>query len=90
MQDGDIGALIRDAFMVILKLGGPPLLAGMVVGILVSLIQAVTQINEQTLAFVPKVAAVAATLVLLGGFMAATLGDFTHLLFDRLIAVGGS
>ena len=90
MQDGDVGALIREAFMVILKLGGPPLLAGMVVGILVSLIQAVTQINEQTLAFVPKVAAVAATLVLLGGFMAATLGDFTHMLFDRLIAVGGS
>lgn len=90
MQEGDIGALIRDAFLVILKLGGPPLLAGLVVGMLVSLIQAVTQINEQTLAFVPKVAAVAATLVLLGGFMAATLGDFTRMLFDRLIAVGGS
>ena len=90
MQEGDIGALIRDAFLVILKLGGPPLVAGLVVGMLVSLIQAVTQINEQTLAFVPKVAAVAATLVLLGGFMAATLGDFTRMLFDRLIAVGGS
>ncbi len=90
MQEGDVGALIHDAFLVILKLGGPPLLAGLVVGMLVSLIQAVTQINEQTLAFVPKVAAVAATLVLLGGFMAATLGDFTRMLFDRLIAVGGS
>ncbi len=90
MQEADIGGLIRDAFMVILKLGGPPLLAGMAVGLIVSLIQAVTQINEQTLAFVPKVAAVAATLVLLGGFMAATLDDFTRMLFDRLIAVGGS
>ncbi len=90
MQEGDVGALVRDAFMVMLKLGGPPLLAAMGVGLVVSLIQAVTQISEQTLAFVPKVAAVAATLVLLGGFMTGTLGDFTRLLFDRVVAVGGS
>ncbi len=90
MQEGDVGALVRDAFMVMLKLGGPPLVAAMAVGLVVSLFQAVTQISEQTLAFVPKVAAVAATLVLLGGFMDATLADFTRLMFDRLVAVGGS
>ncbi len=90
MQESDVGALMREAFLVMLKLGGPPLLAAMAVGLVISLLQAVTQISEQTLAFVPKVAAVAVTLVLLGGFMDATLGEFTRALFDRLVAVGGS
>ena len=54
------------------------------------MLQAVTQINEATLAFVPKVLALCAALVLLGPFMLATLTDYTHLLFDRLVAIGGS
>ncbi len=90
MQEADIGAVVREAFTVILKLGGPPLLAALVVGLVVGLVQAVTQISEQTLAFVPKAAAVGGTLLLLGGFMAATLVDFARLVFDRLVAVGGS
>ncbi len=85
MEDGDVGALVRAAFIVMVKLGGPPLLAAMAVGLFVSLVQAVTQINEQTLAFVPKIAAVVTTLLLLGGFMSGTLVDFT-----RMLAVGGS
>jgi flagellar biosynthesis protein FliQ len=59
------------------------------VGLLVSLLQAVTQINEPTLAFVPKVLAIGFTLVLTGGFTLAQLSDFTRALFDRMIAVGG-
>ena len=58
-------------------------------GMLVSMVQAATQINEQTLAFVPKVAVIGITLVVLGSFMMATLGGFTQMLFDRLVAVGG-
>jgi flagellar biosynthetic protein FliQ len=85
VEDGDVGALVRAAFIVMVKLGGPPLLAAMAVGLFVSLVQAVTQINEQTLAFVPKIAAVVTTLLLLGGFMSGTLVDFT-----RMLAVGGS
>jgi flagellar biosynthetic protein FliQ len=90
MHEGEVGALVRDAFTVILKVGGPPLLASLAVGLMMSLLQAITQINEQTLAFVPKVAAVAATLLLLGGFMMTTLSDFARLIFDQLIAAGGS
>ena len=60
------------------------------VGLLVALVQAVTQINEATLAFVPKVLALCAALVLLGSVHVATLSGYTHLLFDRLVAVGGS
>ena len=90
MNDADIAMLIRDGMLVILKLAGPPLLVTLSVGLLVALIQAVTQINEATLAFVPKVLALGATLVLLGPFMVATLTGYTHLLLDRLVAVGGS
>ena len=90
MSDADIALLMRDGILVMLKVGGPPLLVALVVGLLVALLQAVTQINEATLAFVPKVLALCAALVLLGPFMLATLSSYTHLLFDRLVAVGGS
>ena len=90
MNDADIAMVLRDGMLVMLKLGGPPLLATLVVGLLVALIQAITQINEATLAFVPKVLVLGASLVLLGPFMVATLTSYTHLLLDRLVAVGGS
>jgi len=90
MNDADIAMLMRDGVLVMLKLGGPPLLVALGVGLLIALLQAVTQINETTLAFVPKMLALCAALVLLGPFMLATLSGYTHLLFDRLIAVGSS
>jgi flagellar biosynthetic protein FliQ len=90
MNDADIAMLLRDGMLVMLKLAGPPLLATLVVGLLVALVQAITHINEATLAFVPKILALGAALVLLGPFMVATLTSYTHLLLDRLVAVGGS
>ena len=89
MHDGDVGLLLRDALLLILKLGGPPLAVAMVVGLILSLLQAVTQINEATLAFVPKVLAIGLALMLTGGFMLSQLIDFTRLVFDRLVAAGG-
>ena len=75
--------------MVVLKLGGPPLMATLVVGLVMSLVQAVTQVHEQTVAFVPKMAAVIGALVVLGPFMQSTLADFTRMVFDRVVAAGG-
>jgi len=75
---------------VVLKLGGPPLGVALAVGIVVSLVQTVTQVHEQTVSFVPKLAAIVFTLVVLGPYMGDTLTDFAHLVFDRLVAVGGS
>ena len=88
MGEQEVGALLREAVAVVLKLGGPPLFAALVVGLVMSLVQAVTQVHEQTVAFVPKMLAVVAALVLLGPFMLGTLSDFARLLFDRLVAVG--
>lgn len=88
MTEVDIAGLIRDGMLVMLKLGGPLLLIALAVGLLISLLQAITQINEATLSFVPKVVAIGFALILLGPFMFATLSSYTQLLFDRMIAVG--
>ena len=90
MHEADIAALLRDGMVVTLKLAGPLMVAGLVVGLLVSLLQAVTQINEATLAFVPKVLALGVVALLLGPFMFATLSAYTQLLFDRMISSGGA
>ena len=82
------GAL-RDTLWVVIKLGGPLLVAALVVGLVISLVQAVTQINEATLVFVPKLLVLFATLALLGPFMVSTLDAYTQSLMGRLIAVGG-
>ena len=90
MNAADIAAIIRGGMLVTLKIGGPILIAGLVSGLLVALIQAVTQINEAALSFIPKLLAIGLVLVLLGPFMFATLSNFTLVVFDRMVAVGGS
>ncbi len=90
MTEGEIGAVLREAMLVTMKIGGPPLLIGLVVGLVISVVQAVTQINDQALSFLPRVVALALTLLLLGPFMLASLSSFTVALFDRLVAIGGS
>jgi flagellar biosynthetic protein FliQ len=90
MNETDVAGLIRDGMLVTVKIGGPPLLVALVVGLLISLLQAITQINEATLAFVPKVIAIGATIIFLGSYMYSTLDAYTRLLLDRMIAVGGS
>lgn len=89
MQEADVATVLRDCMVVVLKVGGPPMLAALVIGLVMSLLQAITQINEQTLAFLPKVIGIGVTLTVLGAFMMATLVAYTQSLFDRLVAVGG-
>ena len=90
MNDIDVAALLRECLIVTMKLGGPPLIVGLVVGLLISFIQAVTQINEATLAFLPKIAAIAVSMLMLAPYMAATIASFTRLIFDQMVTVGGS
>jgi flagellar biosynthetic protein FliQ len=79
----DIG---RDAIIVSLKLGGPIMVLALVVGLAISLFQALTQIQEQTLTYVPKIVAILVAMLLLLPFMLATLGSFTERLFDRVVS----
>src|SRR5580698_2330779 len=68
MNDTDLAGLLRDAMLVMLKLGGPPMMVALVVGLVISLVQAITQIHEVTISFVPKVLAIGMTLLLMGPF----------------------
>ena len=90
MNDTDVAALMHDCMVVTMKLSFPVLGVALVAGLLVSFIQAVTQINEATLAFVPKIIAIGLALAMLGPFMATTLSGFTLRIFDRIVAIGGS
>lgn len=74
--------LTSQALMTALMVSAPMLIAGMVVGVLISMFQAVTQINEMTLSFVPKIVVTALALLLFVQWMAAKLIDFMNYVFN--------
>jgi flagellar biosynthesis protein FliQ len=78
----------REALLVLLKLGAPVLLVALVVGVAVALLQALTQMQEMTLSFVPKILAVFLTTLLALPFMIATLTGFAESLFRQIAASG--
>ena len=75
---------LRGALEVALMVGGPLLLTVLVVGVVVGVIQAATQINEPTVAFVAKAIALAAMLAAAGGYLLGRLVDFTTALIQRI------
>jgi flagellar biosynthetic protein FliQ len=89
MTGTDVAGALQDTTWLLLKLGGPLLIAALVTGLLISLLQAVTQINEPTLVFLPKLLVLGGTMVLLGPFMVQQLNGFALGLMDRLVAIGG-
>jgi flagellar biosynthetic protein FliQ len=89
MDGPDIAGALHDTMWLLIKLGAPLLVAALVTGLVISLIQAVTQINEPTLVFLPKLLVLGGVMVLLGPFMAQQLNGFALGLMDRLVALGG-
>ncbi len=65
----------------------PVLIASLAIGLVVGVIQAATSVNEQTLTFVPKLAAIALVLVIFGGSMMALLGDFLQTIFAQIATI---
>lgn len=76
--------IVREAVLETLLVAGPILLIAMGVGLVVAILQATTSIQEQTLSFVPKMAAILIGLVLLGRFLLDSLVGYTHLLFSMI------
>jgi len=72
--------LIRNALLLVLLVSAPMLLIGLVVGILISLLQAVTQIQEQTLTFIPKIAAMVGAAIILMPWIGQRLTEYTQLM----------
>jgi len=76
--------LAGQAVYLVLKASAPMLLAGLVIGLLVSVFQATTQIQEQTLAFVPKIIGVLVAMLLFGPWILTSLVDFTFNILNNL------
>ena len=84
MTEAFVLTLAQKTVMIILLLAGPVLLTSLLIGSLVSLVQAATQINEVTLTFIPKVIGIVAVLLILGSWMKQQMLVFTSNLFTSL------
>lgn len=84
----EVAVASREALWVSLQLGGPVLGIMLAVGLVVAVLQALTQVNEATLAFLPKVVALAAALLMLGPFMAGVMNGYAGRLFEAVVEVG--
>ncbi|MBN9310860.1 MAG: flagellar biosynthesis protein FliQ [Devosia sp.] len=80
--------IAREGIWAMILIGGPVMGVGLVVGVVIALFQALTQIQEQTLVFVPKILAIFITMLLTLPFMGAVLGGYMNRIVD-MIMIGG-
>ncbi|MBM86326.1 MAG: flagellar biosynthetic protein FliQ [Rhodospirillaceae bacterium] len=89
MNEADAIEVGREAVMTVLTMSVPVMAIALGVGLIISLFQALTQLQEMTLVFVPKIVVVFTAVVVLLPFMLATLSGFMEKLADRIIGLGG-
>ena len=88
MTGAEVLDIARDGIWVLIMVSAPMMIVGLVVGVIVALFQALTQIQEQTLVFVPKIIAIFVTMLLTLPFLGATMSGFMTRVMD-MIVVGG-
>jgi flagellar biosynthetic protein FliQ len=76
-----------EALWVVIKISAPLMVAGLIIGLIISLFQALTSIQEMTLTFVPKIIVIFIALVIFLPFMMTSLLEFSRSLFDRMVAL---
>jgi flagellar biosynthetic protein FliQ len=84
MNQDTVINLATQAMTVAVEVAGPMLLAGLVIGLVISIFQAVTSIQEQTLTFIPKIIALAVIIVVLGPWMLRQIVDYTDNLYQSI------
>ncbi len=89
MQELDVASILHGGMLATLKMCAPLLLAALAAGLVIAVFQAVTQINDSTVSFLPKLIATGLAAWIAGPFMYHVLADFTHQMADRIVAVGG-
>jgi flagellar biosynthetic protein FliQ len=90
MNQDTVVSLASQAMSLALKIAGPLLLVGLVVGLVISVFQAVTQIQEQSLTLIPKIIGIAVVVVLLGPWMLGQLVSYTTSLYTAIPTMVGS
>ena len=88
MTGPEVLDVARDSIVTLVLVASPLMLVGLVVGVVISLFQALTQIQEMTLTFVPKIVVIFVALLVLFPFMLSTLTAFTVRLMDRIVSLG--
>ena len=84
MNDSSVTEIAIQSILLATKLAGPILIVSLLIGLAIGMVQSATQIQEQTLAFVPKLAGISLVIVLAGNWMLTQIIDFTHNLFDMV------
>lgn len=84
MSQGEILTICKDAVMTALMLAAPFLIASILIGIIISVFQAATQIHEQTITFVPKILATGALMIFLGSWLISVITSFTRHIFEYM------
>ena len=87
MTEVDVIDIVREAIWVMLKVSGVPMLVGLTVGVVVSLVQALTQIQEMTLTFVPKIIVIFISIVLFAPFMLSEMNGLMETISIRIAAI---
>ena len=87
MTEAILQSIMQDAFMTLLMVAGPIVGISMLVGLLISIFQATTHIQEQTLTFVPKLLTIILVLVILGTFFINTLCGFFERMFEYMVLI---
>lgn len=82
MDTTQLMEIFRDAIMTGFKVAGPILIVSILVGLVISIIQAATSINEQTMTFVPKLIVIGLILIIFGGWMLQQMVDFVYRIFE--------
>tara|TARA_B100000686_G_C15841078_1_gene502682 strand:+ start:179 stop:445 length:267 start_codon:yes stop_codon:yes gene_type:complete len=88
MNEVAVIELGRDSLWVVLKVAGPIMGAGLLIGLFIALFQALTTIQEMTLTFVPKILVIFTAIIFFLPFMISSLLEFANSLFDRIIGLG--
>ncbi|ACP24098.1 MULTISPECIES: flagellar biosynthesis protein FliQ [Sinorhizobium/Ensifer group] len=84
MNEADALDIVQAAIWTVIVASGPAVLAAMVVGVVIAFIQALTQVQEMTLTFVPKILAVMVTAAISAPFVGAQISIFTDIIFSRI------
>lgn len=87
MTPGEVLGIGQEALWIILKIGLPMMLTALFVGLIISFVQALTQIQEMTLSFVPKIVSMFAMLIFLLPYFGSVINTFTLQIFDKIVGV---
>ncbi|WP_316860031.1 flagellar biosynthesis protein FliQ [uncultured Cohaesibacter sp.] len=86
MTGPEVLDIAREGVWVLIKIAAPIMLVGLIIGVVIALFQALTQIQEMTLVFVPKIIAIFVTILLTMPFLGATLSGYMRMLMERAIS----